>query len=180
MNKAELVSHVAAETSTDHRCRRADGWRRVLRHRRRARRWGDRRHRGIRHVLDSEPCCPGRPQSRPGRVHHHRCLAGTGVQARQDFARRGQPGARVMFGVGTRRADSGDPSHVRKRAQTTRGQLMPRARVPQYGRVRNFSRDSDARGCAPVEAETLPGRLRRWTTRSPTPRPTTATRGYRS
>ena len=72
----------------------------------------------------------------------------------------------ATFVAATRRGDSGDPSHVRKRAQTTRGQLMPRARESIYGRMRNFSCDSAARRCAPVEADTFPGRLRHGTAQS--------------
>ena len=42
--------------------------------------------------------------------------------------------------------------------------------------MRTFSCDSDARCCAPVEVDTLPGRLRRWTDHTPKSRATTAIR----
>ena len=46
---------------------------------------------------------------------------------------------------------------------------MPSRAGSVYRPMRNFSCDSDARRCAPVEETAFPGRLRRWTAHSRTP-----------
>ena len=83
-----------------------------------------------------------------------------------------------MFVAGRGRGDFADSSLVRTSAQSRAEIESPRARVPYYGPMRIFSNDSVARRYAPVEANALPGRLRRWRAHSPTPHATTA-REYR-
>ena len=73
-----------------------------------------------------------------------------------------------------------ESSHVPKRAQTTHGRLMPRARDSLLGERRILAFDNAAHGCAPVEVEAFPGCLRRRTHFNRTPRLTTATKGHRS
>ena len=64
------------------------------------------------------------------------------------------------FVSGTRCGDFAGRSHLRTRAQSRAGIECPRARVPQYGRMRIFSNDRPAHGCARVIPGPFPGRLR--------------------
>ena len=79
----------------------------------------------------------------------------------------------VTLGIGTRCRDSVDSSPTRTHAPSRAEIESSRARVPQYSPTRTFSCDIAAQGCASLEATTLPGSLRRWTTYFLTPRATT-------
>lgn len=84
------------------------------------------------------------------------------------------------FVAGRRWRNLCDRSIMRTDTQPCAEIESPRARVPYIGSMRIFFCDSAAHACAAVEADTFPGRLRPWAAHSPTPRPTTANKKYRS
>ena len=86
----------------------------------------------------------------------------------------------VTFVAGTINRDFCDGSHAPTDAQSGAYiECLPRG-SSIYEKILIASPDNAARGCASVEAETLPGRLRRSITHSSTPRASTASSGDRS
>lgn len=82
--------------------------------------------------------------------------------------------------AGRNRRDFFYPSNVQTSVQSRAHIEYLRCGHSLYGEMQFGACDSAARRCAPFEAETLPGRLRRCTAHDPTPLATTASREFRS
>ena len=106
----------------------------------------------------------------------HQPLDGWEFRAGSSMVSRGEG----TFVAGRRRGDFSDPSHARRRAQSRADLNASHAVTPCTIEMGFDSDDNAAPRCAPVEAGTLPGRLRLWRARTPTPRVATATTGYQS
>ena len=85
----------------------------------------------------------------------------------------------TTFASGTSRRGFCGPSHMRVHAQSRAHVECLVRHHSLYSEMRIAFWDSSAHLCTPVEAVTLPGRLRRHTARSPTPRRMTANSEHR-